>query len=493
MNQPTPQTDGAMSEELALLGHDIRSALADVSAGLALLDASNFTQQNQMQLDGVKATAESLSRFLDEGLTTLLTQAAPELTLATTDIAEMLHDLQRRWSFSAGLQTNSIKITTRDLPAAVLCNRTAVERVLSNLLSNALAHSGGRPVSLDVTHPAPDQLRFMVTDSGPGFPDAVRNKPGQIHTPAMPAWQDRQGHGLGIRIARSLAQRMNATLNLLNQPNGGALAELVLPIAIPAPDDRPAVDTSCLKGKKVLIADDSMPQLMILQQYLRGFGANTTVAHDGPSAEAALMAGGFDIAFIDYEMPHRSGLEICRALRDHPNPQAAPTQIIILTAHNLPEFFDKALAAGADRLLVKPIASAADLLKAICGPLPPAPQDQTSSDPAAFSRLLDMAGPSVAHELALRYIDDLMSIQSKLLAALPAQDWPSLAKASHVLIALAGTAGMAPLENHARAFNLAASTQDSVALDLQQKPVMDGLADLLKFIARIAQERQNQP
>jgi two-component system aerobic respiration control sensor histidine kinase ArcB len=493
MTEPTPKTDGTMSEELALLGHDIRSALADVCAGLALIDANAFTPQNQMQLDGVIATAESLSRFLDEGLTTLLTQAAPELTLAPTDIAEMLHDLQRRWSFSANMRTNSIKVTTCDLPTSVLCNRTAVERVLSNLLSNALAHSGGRSVGLDVTRPAPNQLRFTVSDSGPGFPDAIRNKPGPMQTPAMPAWQDRQGHGLGMRIARSLSHRMNATLNLLNQPNGGALAELVVPISIPAPNYQPAVDTNYLKGKNVLIADDSMPQMMILQQYLRDFGAKTTLALNGPAAEAALIAGEFDLAFIDHEMPSRSGLEICRALRDHPNLQGPPTRIIILTAHQLPEFYDKALAAGADLLLVKPIASAADLLQSICGPLPTPAQGKPNFDPTAFSRLLDMAGPTVADELTSRYIDDLMSIQSKLHASLAIQNWHDLAAASHVLIALAGTAGMAQLATHARAFNLAASAQDSVALALQQKSVLDGLADLLKFITPIAQERQNQP
>jgi two-component system, OmpR family, aerobic respiration control sensor histidine kinase ArcB len=490
MKQPITRTNGAMSEELALLAHDIRSAITDLSAGLALLDTTAFTPQNLTQLDSINATNDSLSRLLDEGLSTLLVQAPPTLDMAPTNLADLLRDLQRRWSLSKGQQPNCIQISTSNLPATVMCNRTAVERLLANLLSNALAHSGGQPVVLTATGSSPDELRITISDSGPGFPAAIRDTTAEIDASAMPNWQDRQGHGLGLRIALNLAHRMNATLLLHNPPNGGALAELVLPISTPATDAPPPVDTSCLQGKNILIADDSMPQLIILQQYLRETGANVTLAHDGLSAEAALMAGAFDLALIDHEMPGRNGLEICRALRDHPNPQGNPTRVIILTAHHLPEFEKTAIAAGADQLLVKPITSAPDLLHAICAPLP---KPRPDFDPTVFSRLLDMAGPADGTELALHFRDDLISVQTQLLAALPALDWPALVRASHVLIALAGTAGMPKLESSARAFNLAANARDGITLDLQQKALLGGLSELLEFIARIAQERQSQP
>lgn len=493
MQIPKPQNSNAMSEELALLGHDIRSALADLCAGLGLLDISSLSPQNQRQLDGITATAESLSRFLDEGLSTLIAQAQPELAMVPTDIAAMMRDLERRWSFSSGLQANSIEITLCELPGAILCNRTALERALSNLLSNALAHSGGRPVSLAVTRPTTNELRFAVSDTGPGFPDAVRNRVAQTPTPAMPAWQDRQGHGLGIRIVNCLARRMNATLNLSNQPNGGALAELILPMTMAPANQSIAPPSHNLSGMNVLIADDSVPQSLLLQQYLQGCGATITLAHDGPSAEAALINGRFDVALIDYEMPGRNGLEICQTLRDHQKPQDNPTRIVILTAHQLPQFQQLALDSGANQVMIKPIGSAADLLQAICPLLAPAPNTQAADDTMAFTRLLDMAGPAVAQELLKRYTEDLRSLQAQLLAALPAQNWPVLAKASHVLIALAGTAGRRTLENDARAFNLAATAQDSVALVKYQKAVLGGLAELLNNIARIAQDQQNQP
>jgi CheY-like chemotaxis protein len=482
-----------MAEELALLGHDIRSALADLTAGLGLMDQSSLTAQNQKQLDGITATAESLSRFLDEGLTTLIAQRQPDLTLAPTDIAGVMHDLQRRWAFSAGRKTSLIEMSLCELPERVLCNRTALERALSNLISNALAHSGGRPIRLSVTRPLPDQLRFAIADDGPGFPEAVRNKLGQPPSSAMPAWQDRQGHGLGIRIVTCLARRLNATLTLSNQPNGGALAELVLPVAIVPANQTTAPQTPNLLGLNILIADDSMPQAMLLQLLLQSCDANVTLAHDGPSAEAALMHDHYDVALIDYEMPGRNGFEICQALRAHQNQQENPTRVIILSAHQLPEFQHMALEAGANQVLIKPISSTAVLLAAISPLVAAAPDASTNDDVMAFPRLLDMAGPAVAQELLNRYTEDLKTLQSQLVTAIPAQDWPVLVKASHVLIALAGTAGWYSLEKTARAFNLAATDHDGVALNQYHKAVLDGLVELLNLIARIAQDQSNQP
>jgi two-component system, OmpR family, aerobic respiration control sensor histidine kinase ArcB len=490
MKLPIAPTTGEMFEELALLAYDMRSAIADMSASLARIDASAFTSQNLTQLDDIKAANDSLSRLLDEGLNTLLVQALPTLDFAPTNLADLLRDLQRRWAQSKGQQPNCVQISTSNLPATVMCNRTAVERLLANLLSNALAHSGGQPVVLTATCPTPSELRITISDVGPDFPDANRHAPAPANIPTMPVWQDNAGHELGLRIAHSLAQRMNATLHLQNLQNGGALAELVLPLSIPAADTPAPIDTNFLLGKSILIADESMPQLIILQRYLHEAGANITLAHDGPTAAAALQNGAFDLALISFELPGRSGLEICRALRDHPAPQGSPARVIMLAAQYLPEFEKAAKAAGADQILVKPITSAADLFRAICAPLPEPGPD---FDPTTFSRLLDMAGPVVGTELAMHFKNDLISVQTQLLAALPVLDWPALDRASHVLIALAGTAGMPKLESSARVFNLAANARDGITLNLHQKALLGGLAELLEFIARIAQERQSQP
>lgn len=494
--QAPPDTD-PMTEELALLGHDLRSAVADVLAGLTLIDTDRLTQPDRQQLNRARATAASLSHYLEDALTTLLAQTTPDFHQAPTNLAQLLQGLTHRFCYSVGHNPNAVEITAAPLPQLVMCNRTALDRILSNLIGNAITHSGGKTIHLNVTHPTPDQIRFVITDQGPGFPAGIGARPckGSAQNSALPAWQTDAGHGLGLSIAQTLAQRMGATLDLRNQTNG-AMASLTLPITTPSDDSPlPLVDTSCLGGKQVLIADDSMPQLLLLAQYLRDCGAATTMVRDGLAAEAALQRGGFDLALLDLEMPGRSGLDICAGLRDQPPPVGHAPCIVVLTAHHLPAIHQQVLAAGAHQVLVKPIMSAAALTHALCelNAAHPATHQVASPPPAdtgTFLRLLDMAGPELAAELLTRYQEDLASVQTKLHTALPAQDWPSLRSASHVLIALAGTAGAAALEHNARALNTSAIDQDRDALQAHKDGVLDGLAGLLKLIAQIEKERQ---
>lgn len=492
MKNHVPPGADPMTEELALLGHDMRSAIADVLAGLALINADRLTLPDRQQLNRARATAASLVRYLEDGLTTLLAQTAPNLETAPTDPAQLLTDLTHRWGHSVDHNPNAVVVTATNLPDMIICNHTALDRVLSNLISNAITYSGGKTVHLNVTHPAPHTLCFAITDQGPGFPDDVAAQPrkGSRDNSALPAWHSDEGHGLGLSIAHTLAQRMGATLDLHNQTSG-ATATLTLPIG-PVPDDplTPPLDALCLKGKKVLIADDSVPQLLLLAQFLRECGADITMARDGTTAESALQTGQFDLALLDHEMPGRTGLDICKGQRDRHHPLGKATRIVILTAHHLPVVHQTLLAAGAAQVIVKPITSAHSLTKALCQMQPvPATNDHPMHDASTFMALLDMAGPDLAAELMARYQEDLTSVQTNLHTALEHQDWAGLRSASHVLIALSGTAGAKALEHSARAFNTAAMDQDNGAMLPHKDAVLDGLAALLKMIGQIAQER----
>jgi two-component system, OmpR family, aerobic respiration control sensor histidine kinase ArcB len=480
-----------MADELALLGHDIRSAVTEVMAGLILIDDSHLGPADRLQLDRAKATTESLVRYLEEGLTTLLAQAPPTLESTPTDLGQLLKDLSRRWCHSAN-GTQAVIITASKLPATVLCNRTALDRILSNLISNAIAYSNAAPIRLAVSHPSPDQLCFTITDQGPGFPSHIRTAADAAS--ALPAWQSRDGHGLGLCIAQTLAQRMGARLTLENAPKNGGVATLFLPVIV-APDQGTAAprNTNCLQGKKVLIADDSMAQLLLLAQFLCDYGAQITMVRDGVAAQNAIAANRFDLALIDLEMPGRTGLEICQTFRDRQIPADPHTRIVILTAHHLPMIHQNALAAGAAQVLVKPITSSQTLVEALCRDIPqttPPPQSPESNDSRAFLRLLAMAGPELASELLTRYQEDLLSVQTTLTAALPGFDWPNLRGASHVLIALAGTAGMASLEQAARTFNLAVHDTNHAAVTAQQDALLTGLAELLDYVQQIAEQQQ---
>ncbi|MBS0444614.1 MAG: HAMP domain-containing histidine kinase [Proteobacteria bacterium] len=116
------------------------------------------------------------------------------------------------------------------LPAAiVIAQGAALERVLANLIGNALRYGGSADVALDVRD---GRVQVRVDDHGPGIPA------GQLESVFRPFYRvegsrsrETAGSGLGLYIARDLAERNGATLTLANRPEGGLRATLELPLA----------------------------------------------------------------------------------------------------------------------------------------------------------------------------------------------------------------------------------------------------------------------
>jgi len=113
-----------------------------------------------------------------------------------------------------------------------------------------------------------------------------------------------------------------------------------------------ATDRRLPARARVLIADDEPGMRSLLRLTLSSDRFDIAEASDGVSAMACAAAHPPDIVLLDWHMPGRSGLEVCKALRG--NPATADARILMLTARGTR--FDRAagLAAGADDFMTKP-------------------------------------------------------------------------------------------------------------------------------------------
>ena len=111
---------------------------------------------------------------------------------------------------------------------------------------------------------------------------------------------------------------------------------------------------------RILIADDTILMRAMLSEQVRAFGHEVILAHDGQDALDKAWNEPFDLALIDWEMPKLDGIEVCWALRT--DPRTAYTYLILMTANEEPWRQFKALDAGADDFITKPVNAA--LLKA---------------------------------------------------------------------------------------------------------------------------------
>ncbi len=129
---------------------------------------------------------------------------------------------------------------------------------------------------------------------------------------------------------------------------------------------------------RVLIADDNVQGVELLEAYLTGTGYEMQVAYDGEETLRKVNEWHPDLILLDIMMPKISGFEVCKRLKA--NPQTATIVVLMVTALDQHSDIDRAVEAGTDDFMTKPINKAELLLRvkaALKSRQQPRPLDQT--------------------------------------------------------------------------------------------------------------------
>ena len=112
---------------------------------------------------------------------------------------------------------------------------------------------------------------------------------------------------------------------------------------------------------RILIADDNPEGVELLEAYLSGTDYDTQVAHDGEETLRKVQEWQPDVILLDIMMPKISGFEVCKRLRA--KPETANIVVLMVTALDQHSDIDRAVEAGTDDFLTKPINKAELLLR----------------------------------------------------------------------------------------------------------------------------------
>jgi DNA-binding response OmpR family regulator len=104
---------------------------------------------------------------------------------------------------------------------------------------------------------------------------------------------------------------------------------------------------------RILIADDNQPNAELLEAHLDGQGYETRIAANGEDTLTAAREWNPDVILLDVMMPKLSGFEVCQRLRA--DPATRPVGVLMVTALDQPADVEKAVDAGTDDFLTKPI------------------------------------------------------------------------------------------------------------------------------------------
>lgn len=346
---------------LATMSHEMRTPLHGI---LGLTRSLRETAPTSTRLALIERAGEHLLRLINDALDfSRLEAGRVQLTPQCFDLAALIDEvvsLSSRPAAEAGLLISARLQMPR--PCHVMGDPARVRQILHNLVGNAIKFTEQGSVTVMAQHNAEHgRARIRVCDTGVGIPPADQALIFQAFHQADGSFTRRYaGTGLGLTIARELAQAMGGDLTVKSQVGKGSCftVKLDLPRAdapqVEAAAAAPAPLPDRLQGH-VLLAEDNPVNAIVAEAVLVKHGLAVTVVADGQQALEAFCRQRPDLVLLDCQMPVMDGLEAARRMRAH---EAAAgwsrTPMIALTANAFAGDRDDSLAAGMDDHLSKP-------------------------------------------------------------------------------------------------------------------------------------------
>ncbi|SIQ82209.1 hybrid sensor histidine kinase/response regulator [Solilutibacter tolerans] len=290
------RANDAKSRFLAAIGHDLLQPLHAAHLFVDALQQRVHETQAQGLITQVSGALDSTTGLLTDLLDMSRLEAGglvPEIR--DFALAEVLDPLVSEGRAVAAEQ--SLELIYMPTAAWVRSDPRLLRRILQNFLSNALRHTSSGRVLIGmrrVGHVA----RIEIHDTGPGIHESQRML---IFEEFRRGEQARgQGLGLGLSIARGIAQVLDAPLGLRSHLGKGSVFQVDLPMA--KAQSRLPAGTNGLSGVRALLVDNDPSALAALAAVLQGWGVDVVACNDGAAAEQAMQMRAFDLWLFDYHL-----------------------------------------------------------------------------------------------------------------------------------------------------------------------------------------------
>jgi len=351
----------AKDEFLAMLGHELRNPLGAIANASHLLEHPRIDAEASRQARAViSRQVEHLARLTDDLLDAgravmgkiVLERRAVDLADV---VARALATFQSAGRFGAHRLERSLD------PVWVDADETRMEQIVANLVVNALKFPpAGGTIGVSVQRMGGDAV-LEVRDTGIGMSEELRGRAFELFVQGDAALdRGKGGLGIGLTLVRRLAELHGGTASAASDgPGKGASFTVRLPaVAAPAHSLHDEMDAGAQTAREVLIVEDNADAAETLRRLLELSGHRVRVAHDGVAGLEALLSGSAQIALIDIGLPRMDGYELARRMRASLDGRARPFMVAV-TGYGLAEDRSRALAAGFDEHLTKPIDAAA--------------------------------------------------------------------------------------------------------------------------------------
>ena len=394
------------SEFLARVSHEMRTPLNAVMGFaqlLALEPAVCALPAVVEQVGLIQSAADQLKSMIDDVLDLSRIQSGGlHLVSEVCSVGPLAAECLSWLAANAMAQQVSLHLNDQRHGWRAVADHRRLRQILINLLSNAIKYNRvGGSVWLSLSHePGSDAsaagwICMAVSDTGPGLTQGQIDSLYQPFNRLGAELGEVEGSGLGLSVARELAEAMCGSLQVRSEPGKGSVFTLRLVAAAPLNDvglatariagvaePADAVQVELCRDPPrpfvVLYVEDNRLNVMVMRHAIKRLaGVRLEVAIDGGSGLALAQRLRPDLLLLDMNMPVLSGTEVM--LRVRADPALATLTCVAVSANSLPEDIERALASGFDDYITKPFAVArvldlVDRLRREAGLKPAGPQ-----------------------------------------------------------------------------------------------------------------------
>ena len=363
------------SEFLANMSHELRTPLNAIIVLSNMLENNKFNNLDKEEIKKasiIHKSGNELLLLINDVLDLSKIEAGKmileEEFFSSKSLIEELSNL-----FNAQIEEKKLSFIIEDNFNSQICSdKTKILQILKNFISNALKFTKTGSISLRIETLDERKLQILVCDTGIGIKKEQLESVFNAFVQADGSISRKYGGtGLGLSISRKMAEFIGGEITLQSTVLKGSTFSLILPIVIQnETDERIAEnkisdeitrytsstnDSQELLGSKILVVDDDIRNIFILSEFLSSHGADVITAHNGKEAIDKLEANdnNIDIILMDIMMPVMDGYEATERIKENNKSKDIP--IIALTAKAMQEDKEKALDAGCNDYVTKPI------------------------------------------------------------------------------------------------------------------------------------------
>ena len=367
------------------ISHDIRTPLNVIIGYTALASAHvNEAQEVKKYLSKIEAASNHLLLLINDVLDmshiesgTLKLEHAP---VYLPDVLENLKAIIQ--TDSSAKQLKFCADTKNMVHKNVITDKLRLNQVLLNILENAVKYTrpGGKIYfqiqELKEQEPGFAKYEFRVKDTGIGMSEEfIAHIFEPFSREQTSTVSGIEGMGLGMAIVKKIVDRMDGTIAVKSRQGKGTEVTVILPFKVSGQPNEWEANTrkkivqiqrfsedknfeNLFKGKKILLTEDNELNREIAVELLKEEGFILDTAEDGTIAVEKMRTakpGQYDLILMDIQMPIMDGYEATRQIRKLENPETANIPIVAITANAFEEDRQKALEAGMNEHVSKPI------------------------------------------------------------------------------------------------------------------------------------------